>query len=272
MIRRPDTITSRQHPIVKRFKNAARGADRCALIDGWHLLGEADAAGLAIDLVALTSDAAASPDARVLDSFAAATTIVTVTTSVMAAISPVRTPTGVVALVNRRDTSLASALHPTPALALVAIDVQDPGNAGALVRASEAGGATGVVLAGASADPWGWKALRASMGSTFRLPVIRTRDDARLRSELVGSGVILVAAIPKGGVPMDAVDLAQPTALLIGGEGGGLPAAWLDGAALRVSIPMAPSVESLNVSIAAAVLVFEARRQRHGVTESRSQC
>ena len=265
------TVSSRQHAIVKRFKTAARGADRCALIDGWHLLGEAHAAGLAIDLVALTSDAAASPDARVLDSLAAATTIVTVTTSVMAALSPVRTPTGVVALVDRQEASLGSALRPAPALAVVAIDLQDPGNTGALVRASEAGGATGVVLAGASADPWGWKALRASMGSTFRLPAIRTRDDARLMAALVDSRVIPVAAIPKGGVAMDAVDFTQPTALLIGGEGGGLPAPWLDRAVVRVSIPMAPSVESLNVAIAAAVLVFEARRQRHGITDARER-
>jgi TrmH family RNA methyltransferase len=263
MARRGDTIASRQHAIVKRFKSAARGADRWALIDGWHLLHEAVAAGLAIDLVALTSGAASSTDARVLESLASDTTVVTVTSSVMAAISPVRTPTGIAALVERRDASLASALRPAPALVVVAIDLQDPGNAGALVRAAEAGGATGVVLAGASADPWGWKALRASMGSTFRLPVVRSRDDRSLVAELAATGVALVAAVPRGGSPMDTADLAQPTALLIGGEGAGVPAVWFERAAARISIPMAASVESLNAAIAAAVLVFEARRQRH---------
>ena len=64
--------------------------------------------------------------------------------------------------------------HPAPALVVLATDIQDPGNAGAIIRSAEAGGATGVWLTGASADPWGWKALRAAMGSTFRLPVVRT--------------------------------------------------------------------------------------------------
>jgi TrmH family RNA methyltransferase len=269
MTRRPDIIESRQHAIVKRFRAAAGGEDRYALIDGWHLLAEAVGAGLVFDLVAVTREAASEPDARRLDVLPETTPVVTVTTSVMAAISPVRTPTGVAALVERREFSLAAALGPAPALAVVAVDLQDPGNAGALVRAAEAGGATGVVLAGAAADPWRWKALRASMGSTFRLPVVRATDAARIADELAAANLTLIAAVPRGGIDMAAVDLARPTALLIGGEGGGLPGRWLDLAAVRISIPMAPAVESLNAAIAAAILVFEARRQRHAIERRR---
>jgi TrmH family RNA methyltransferase len=214
-------ITSRQHAIVRRFRAAARGEDRCALIDGWHLLNDALSAGLAIDLVAVTNEAASSSDARVLDVLAPAATVVPVSTAVMAAVSPVRAPSGVVALVARRHAPLAAALAPAPALVVIAVDLQDPGNAGALVRASEAGGATGVVFGGASAHPWGWKALRAAMGSTFRLPVIRADDDARVAAELAGAGLTIVAAVPRGGTPMADVRMTAPTALLFGGEGGG---------------------------------------------------
>jgi TrmH family RNA methyltransferase len=255
------TLTSRQHALVKRFRAAAHGDDSCALIDGWHLLHEAVAAGLAIDVVALTTDAAAT-DAAGITAAIAAPSIVIVSSAVMSAISPVRTPSGVVALVHRLDHTLHAVLRPPPAFAVVAIDLQDPGNAGAIVRAAEAGGATGVLLAGASADPWGWKALRASMGSTFRLPVVASRDVAVLIDALVDAGIGLVAAVPRGGVSMDAVDLTAPAALLVGGEGPGLPPSVLTRAATHISIPMVPRVESLNAAIAAAVLVYEARRQR----------
>jgi TrmH family RNA methyltransferase len=256
-------ITSRQHALVTRFRAAARGDDPCALVDGWHVLHEAASAGMVIEVVAVTAEAAASAELHEMLSTLTPVTAVTVSAAVMSAMSPVRTPGGVVALVRRLDCSLVAALRPSPALAVVAIDLQDPGNAGAIVRAAEAGGATGVVFAGASADPWGWKALRAAMGSTFRLPVIQSRDSAGLLDALLADRVSLVAAVPRGGIAMDAVDLTSPTALVIGGEGGGVPAAWLDRAATRASIPMAPPVESLNAAIAAAVLVYEARRQRH---------
>jgi TrmH family RNA methyltransferase len=86
--------------------------------------------------------------------------------------------------------------------------------------------------------------------------------------ELVTANLTLIAAVPRGGIDMHAVDLARPTAILIGGEGAGLAGRWLDLAAVRISIPMAPAVESLNAAIAAAILVFEARRQRQA-TEAR---
>jgi TrmH family RNA methyltransferase len=261
-------ITSRQHALVKRFRAAARGDDPCALIDGWHVLHEAASAGLAIDVVAVTPEAGISNEARATAALAAPTTVVTVSAAVMSAISPVRTPSGVVALVHRLDRSLDAALRPSPALAVVATDLQDPGNAGAIVRAAEAGSATGVVLAGATADPWGWKALRAAMGSTFRLPVIIERDVNSLIDTLIDAKVGIVAAVPRGGVTMEEVDLTGPTALVIGGEGAGVPATLLERATTRVTIPMAASVESLNAAIAAAILVYEARRQRH-ITDAR---
>ena len=256
-------ITSRQHPVVKTFRAVARGDATRALLDGWHLLHEAVASGMKVETVAVASAPNAS-DRALLERLSRDTEIIEVASSVMDALSPVRTPTGVAAVITRPSVEMTRVTQPTPALVVVAIDVQDPGNIGAMIRSAEAGGATGVVLAGASADPWGWKALRASMGSTFRLPVVRTTDSQHACAQLRDAGLRLVATVPRDGDSMHAADLLEATAILLGGEGPGLSPALLDRADARVSIPMSAAVESLNVAVAAALLVYEARRQREG--------
>jgi TrmH family RNA methyltransferase len=254
-------ITSRQHPLVRAFKAAARG-DVEVLIDGWHLLHEACDAGLAISTTAIVDAPEDPAHLNLLDRLSRAGTIVTVSRAVMDALSPVRTPSGVVALATARRSVLQDVLAASPALVVVAVDVQDPGNAGAIVRSAEAGGATGVVFTGESADPWGWKALRAAMGSTFRVPVAREPQVRHACETLQRAGLRLHAAVPHGGVPIEHVDLRGAAALLLGGEGGGLTNDLLLLADTHVTIPMAAPVESLNVAVAAALLVYEARRQR----------
>jgi TrmH family RNA methyltransferase len=254
-------ITSRHHPLVRAFKAAARG-EGDILIDGWHLLHDAFDAGLDISTVAIVEAAYDAADVRLLDQISRTAEVVTVSRAVMDALSPVRTPSGVAALAAARLAQLNHVLSPSPALVVVACDIQDPGNAGAIVRSAEAGGASGVVFAGASADPWGWKALRAAMGSTFRLPVVRATDVRQACEELRRAGLQLHAAVAAGGLDLAQVDLRPGVALLIGGEGGGLPNDVLLLADAHVTIPMAAPVESLNVAVAAALLVYEARRQR----------
>jgi TrmH family RNA methyltransferase len=257
------TITSRQHAFVQKVRKVARGDERLSVLDGWHLVGEAIDAGIELEAVALSIE---PPDAgaraymaRVTD---AGTPVWRVSGSVMDALSPVRTPSGIVALARRRTIDEAEVVSPVPGLVVVGVNMQDPGNVGATIRAAEAGGATGVWLAGDSADPWGWKALRAAMGSTFRLPVLRTADVVDTCARLRARGLRVVATVPRNGVPMDEIDLRAPTAVLLGGEGHGLTADLLTQADIGVSIPMQAPVESLNVAVAAALLVYEARRQR----------
>ena len=233
------------------------------LLDGWHLLHDAAAAGITISAVAVTDTAHDAADLALLDRLSHTGDIVTVSDAVMNALSPVRTPSGVVALADARPCVLADALTPAPALVVVASDVQDPGNAGAIIRAAEAGGATGVLFTGASADPWGWKALRAAMGSTFRLTVVRHAEVVSACDQLRQAGLRLFAAVPHAGVPLDRADLRHASAIILGGEGGGLSHELLLLADEHVTIPMAAPVESLNVAVAAALLVYEARRQRH---------
>ncbi|MGQ0732712.1 MAG: TrmH family RNA methyltransferase [Acidobacteriota bacterium] len=258
-------LKSRRHPIVALFRKAARDGGPFALIDGWHLLREAHEASLRIDTVAIADEGRGAATAPLLAEVARHAKVVTVSAGVMDALSPVRTPTGVVALVARREAEDQDLLRGRPALLLVAVDIQDPGNVGALIRAGEAGGATGVAIVGQSADPWGWKALRAAMGSTFRLPVLVERDTATLLGRLQEAGLTTFATVPRGGTSMELVNLRDSCALVFGSEGAGLSASLLDLQPIdgRVSIPLHGRVESLNVAVAVGVLVYEARRQRH---------
>jgi len=145
---------------------------------------------------------------------------------------------------------------------LVAIDVQDPGNVGALVRTAEAGGMSGFFVTGASANPFSWKAIRGSMGSTLRLPVVGDLSTASVMTCLESGRIRTIAAVPRGGQDPDAIDWRGKVALIVGGEGAGLPGAVTSNCHALVSIPMAARVESLNVAAAGAILIYAARRQR----------
>lgn len=255
-------ITSRQHTIVRQCRAIARGDTARMLLDGWHLLSDAYAVGLPVELVAV-SGAVAAAHAATLEMMAAeGTAIVQVSDSVMDALSPVRTPSGVVAIAARPLIDRRALLAPAPAMVVAALGVQDPGNVGALIRSADAGGATGVLFDTDSADPWGWKALRAAMGSAFRLPVLREDDAQASLAEWQEEGLAIIATDPKDGVDLNTLDLGQPLVFVMGAEGTGLSEGVLEAADLRVRIPMRARVESLNVAVAAALLVYEAARQR----------
>ena len=259
----PTVITSRQHPIVKEFRELARGDRELMLLDGWHLLTEAATAQIPVEKIAICGPPSSS-EQRVVDRLRRhGAQIVDVSGTVLNALSPVNAPTGVVASARRPAVTNAAILKPAPALVVAAAGLQDPGNAGAIIRSAAAAGATGVVLDEASADPWGWKALRASMGSAFHVPVLRSRAIDMLITEWRAAGLRIMATVPRSGTPMHDVDFTTPTALLLGGEGTGLPNDLITRADARVTIPMQGGIESLNAAVAAAVLLYEALRQRH---------
>ncbi len=256
-------ITSRHNPIVARYRAAARGDDARVLLDGAHLVSEAVAAGIVVEHAAVADDAAAHGDLRELTGRLrdAGVEIVAVSGLVMDALSPVRSPGAIVAIA-QRPADRADVYAGRDPLVVVACDVQDPGNLGAIVRVAEAGGASGVITTSGTADPFGWKALRGSMGSALRLPLQRVADAAVAAADARARGCRIVATTPHGGRSLFDLDLRQPTAVLIGGEGPGLPAPIVAAADERVTIPMRPPVESLNAAVTAALVVYEARRQR----------
>lgn len=263
-------LTSRQNPLVGRYRAVAEGRDHsCLLVDGVHLVADALRARLPLSeavvrLSAIEDGNNAELVALVARLQAAGLDISTASPGVMDALSPVRSSSPIVALAARPSTAPDAVFDVTPALVVGAVDVQDPGNVGAIIRVAEAGGATGVAVAGQSADPFGWKALRGAMGSAFRLPLLHPCDPEALLADARRHGCRIVATVPRGGTPPDAVDLTVPSLILVGGEGPGLPADVMATADCRVSLPMTAPVESLNTAICAALLVYEARRQRVG--------
>jgi RNA methyltransferase, TrmH family len=258
------TITSRQNPIVARYRAAARGEspDRI-LIDGAHLLADA-AAAVRIVEAAVTSAAAESRSlSDVLTALARAhVDVTTVSAQVMDALSPVRTSTGIVALAERPEPDEAAVYATATPLVVIIVDVQDPGNVGAIVRVAEAAGATGVVAAGSCADPYGWKALRGSMGSALRLPVIGASSGEEAMAAARRHRCRIASTVPRGGQSLFDAKLNGALAVLIGSEGAGIDRSLVDTGDERLTIPMRPPVESLNTAVAAALVLYEARRQR----------
>lgn len=259
-------VTSRQNPVVKRFREAARPGrpGGSALLDGAHLIGEALDAAIALEVVAFSSEAVERRHAELAGRCrAAGAQVLTVAPSLLESMTPVSQPSGVAALARLEPARLADVLDANPPQLVLILDrVQDPGNVGAIVRVAEACGATGIIAGPGTADPFGWKALRGSMGSAFRLPiaVAPSLGEACLAAHDIG--LTLFAAVPRDGTPIETASLGRPCAILLGGEGAGLAPELTAAADEALTIPMRPPVESLNVSIAAALVVYEAARQR----------
>ena len=261
-----ETITSRHNPLVRRFRAAADNPAEELLLDGPHLLEEALAAAVPIELVAMDESARTDVATLARRAVIAGARVISVPSKVLSAMTPVRQPSGIVAIARRQERSLAEALADAPQLVLLLDEVQDPGNVGAIVRAAEACGATGVIAGQGTADPMGWKALRGSMGSIFRLPVAVRQSLPEAVGAARAMGIEIVAAVPRDGVLLPDCDLRRPVAVLLGSEGDGLPDSLVALATTRLSIPMRPPVESLNVATAAALIAYEAQRQRGGVS------
>lgn len=264
-----ERITSRQNAIVKRFRDLAHGGHTAEiLLDGEHLVEEALACGIPIDIAAFSDtrlDGLHSPLARLAREVEThGARVLTVADSVLSAMSPVQQPSGVVAIAQARPVELSAIMDAASdrRLVIVLAGLQDPGNVGAIVRAAAAFGAAGVVTIEGSANPFGWKALRGAMGGTFRVPVAVRGTLAEVIAAAREHHVRLIAAVARDGTSLPKLDLRRPTAIILGGEGAGLADATIGAVDETVTIPMQGPIESLNVAIAAALILYEAARQR----------
>ena len=181
----------------------------------------------------------------------------------MAALSDSVTPAGVVAVCRFLDVPLAEVLARGPRLLAICADVRDPGNAGTVVRTADAAGADAVVLAGTSVDPWNPKTVRASVGSLFHLPVAVEGDAAAVVRAAQDAGLTVLAADGEGEVDLFSAGelLGGPMAWLFGNEAAGLPEELAALADHRVRIPIHGAAESLNLSTAAALCLYESARR-----------
>jgi TrmH family RNA methyltransferase len=268
----PPTITSRANPRVKQLRAAFAGHARLSggliAIEGEHLLAEALRAGLAFKTIFL-SDRVSRPTW-----LPSSVELLTLTEEVFAGVVDTQSPQGIAALLVPPVWTLEDAFpaDKTPLL-LIAAGLQDPGNLGTLIRSAEAFGATAVLTTPGTVNHWNQKALRASAGSVFRVPVI-----ASIAAELAAlkTRIHLFAAVADSHsdneldrantIPVTSADLRQPCALLIGNEGAGLSSELLQIANTRITIPTPGNVESLNAAIAGSLLLYEASRQRSLLT------
>ena len=192
--------------------------------------------------------------------------VTTVTDKAAASLSDTVTPQGLIAVCDLLDVPVQVALAGPPALVVVLVGVADPGNAGTVVRVADAAGAGAVLLAGETVDPHNGKAVRASTGSVFHLPLARGRDAAAVLAACRAAGLTLLAADGHGDLnlhdPRTATLLAGPTAWIFGGEAHGLSAELAALADHRVRVPIHGRAESLNLATAAAVCLYASAAAR----------
>ncbi len=252
-----EVVTSRSNARVKQLRAAFAGQARLAsgliAIEGEHLLEEALKSGQALKTIFVS-------ERRALPIFVPGSVeVVRLANDVMQSCVETQTSQGIAALLVPPAGDVEEMLVRTP-LILIAVGLQDPGNLGTLVRSAEAFGATGVLTTPGTVSVWNGKALRASAGSVFRVPVATATPDAMKR--LAQAGVRLFAAMKDDAAAAEDVDLREGCALMLGNEGAGLEDGWVAMADERVTIPCPGPVESLNAAVAGSLLMYEASRQR----------
>jgi TrmH family RNA methyltransferase len=262
---KPETITSAANPLLKDVRRAiGRGGlteQGWCVAESFHLLEEALRSDCAVKMVLAADSVRSAAEAHVRR--LAGVKVVVLPDALMQSVSGTENSQGVMALVQPPEWKLEQ-LFRGSALVVVLDGLQDPGNAGAILRAAEAFGATGALFLKGTASPFNTKTLRASAGSLFRLPFLHGVDASLARAALQQNKVALYAAVPAGGSPppraLADVDLRAKCGLIIGNEARGVSSA-LRSAAQDLSIPTV-GVESLNAAVAAGIILYEARRQR----------
>jgi TrmH family RNA methyltransferase len=258
---RPALITSAQNPLLKDVRRAiARGGlteEGLMVAEGFHLLEEALRSEREVRriLVAASVRSTVAGHTRALSGVR----LTVLEDTLFQQVSATETSQGVIALVAPPVWNLEQLFR---GLSLVVIldGIQDPGNAGAIVRAAEAFGATGAIFLKGTVGAFHPKTLRASAGSCFRLPLVQGLDWSLARAAIEQRRLDLYAAVPDAGKRLDEVDLSRRFAVILGSEGRGV-GEKLRSAAQDLRIPTI-GVESLNVAVAAGVILYEARRQR----------
>jgi TrmH family RNA methyltransferase len=246
----------------KLLRRAGRDRAGRFLVEGAQAVREALAYGRVHELFVTEAAAARHPEL-----VAASSRVTLLTDKVAESLSETITPQGLVAVCDLLDVDVASALGPAPTLVAVCAGIADPGNAGTIVRVADAAGADAVLLAGDTVDPHNGKAVRASTGSVFHLPLARDRDASAVLAACRAAGLTLLVADGHGELdlhaPATAEVLAGPVAWIFGGEAHGVPAEVAEAADHRVRVPIHGRAESLNLATAAAICLYATVAARH---------
>ena len=264
-----DPRSARVRRLRRLARRAFRAEDRQFLVEGAQAVREAlgsaqDGDAHVRELLITTAAAGRHPELVAL-AHAAAVPVNLASEEVVDALSETVTPQGLVAVVDFVDLSLDALTVRELRLVAVLADVRDPGNAGSVIRAADAAGADAVIFAGDSVDPYNGKAVRASVGGLFHLPVVTGVTTSAAVTALRGAGLSIVVADGSGASDLNTTDLLERrTAWVFGNEAWGVPddVAALADAALR--IPIYGRAESLNLATAAALCLYASARAQRG--------
>jgi TrmH family RNA methyltransferase len=263
-------IESKDNPRLKLVRKVRDGLEPALIfVEGIRLAEEAVRSNLAIEFCLFEKgNEAHSRQTDLLDSVWSKTTnIFEVDESLFSAISDTRSPQGIILICKRPNTDLASfqiECEKRSAVLLLTVllsEVNNPSNLGAVVRAAEAAGVAGIIVSKNSADIFSPKALRGAMGSSFRIPVWAGATNAEAMEWAKSLDISTVGATADADRSYTKLDWSKPRMLVLGSEAHGIPAGVESMLDERISIPMDTNVESLNLAVAAGIILFEARRQ-----------
>jgi RNA methyltransferase, TrmH family len=259
-------ISSSANSLIKRIRLLAerkhRRREGAFVVEGIQPVWQAVEAGADIEVLVVAPDLLKPPAARamIISEEERGTRVARVTSELFTRIAGRDGPAGLAAIVRARPVPLAALDVPAGALFVALHEPGNPGNVGTIIRTASAVGATGVILTGAATDPYDPAAVKASMGALFDVPVAAASAQEFLDWS-ASRQVTVAAASARGERSVWEAEFPAPLALLLGSEGEGLPGPLLDRAGLHVRIPMVGTAESLNLAVAAGVLLYEVRRR-----------
>ncbi|MDJ0737610.1 MAG: RNA methyltransferase [Nostocaceae cyanobacterium] len=255
-------LTSLQNPLVKQIRKLHSAKERhkqqLFLLEGTHLLEEACTVNYPLVCLCCTSQWQNTHPQLWQTACSQCERAEIVSEEVLEAIATTVHPDGVIATAKRGNPQTQV---PFTGLVLALETVQDPGNLGTIIRTAAAAGASGLWLSDDSVDLDNPKVLRATAGQWFRLPMAVTHNLNLTLQQAKEAGMQIIATLPTASLTHWEVDWCQPSLILLGNEGAGLSASLAALADVQVKIPLAPGVESLNVAISAAIMLYEAQRQ-----------
>jgi TrmH family RNA methyltransferase len=257
-------ISSRQNALVKALRAAFHDGELttdgdCA-VEGIKILEEAIRSSLRISAV-FVSESARDRVNRLLPQLSSHTETLLLPDDIFRSAVTTESPQGIAGLVRIQQTKIDAMLDAIEPLIIVAAGLQDPGNLGTVIRSAEAFGATGLIASEGTVDPFNPKVVRASAGSLFRLPVLKSKSSTAL-SAMRERGLRIVATSSHKSIPIQEADLTGPLAIIIGNEGAGVPRDLLKEADQVIRVPHSAKVESLNAGIASSIVLYECARQR----------
>jgi RNA methyltransferase, TrmH family len=263
-----ELITSAANPLVKRVRLLAdrkhRRREGAFVVQGIQPVWQAVEAGADIEALLVAPDLLrhAGATSMVAVQEADGVRVARLSGELFGRITDRDGPSGLAAIVAMPSLRSLGELEVSPGSLFAALhSAGNPGNLGTIIRTASAVGAAGVILVGPSADPYDPAAVKASMGALFTMPVAAVASDAEFLDWAHQAGARVAAASGRASVSYWDADLSLPLAVLLGSESAGLPDEVLDAADLRVAIPMTGTAESLNLAVAAGVLLYEVRRR-----------